>query len=1308
MGDDGESNVQPRLSRSWMRWLLIGLGTTFLLLLVFHAPILRAVIHIVATRVAASQHLRLDFLLEGDPFEEITLRSVHASATGPNAVRSLDVGKVKVDYSLSDLLFHGISQTLKNVELHDASVVIDPSKASPPTPTPTPEPNEKAKLPDVFPDRVDVTNVSLTIRGQPQDLVIQNLNLGLYPNRDGRFQIGKVQIPGVHTWSNINGATSYANKNLYFRNLTIDAENQLQLFNVDTSKVGDGKLALNLHGAIGGGDITSELQLFAKGSSFDTTAKLQAHGISLGKLTQAIGRSPAELGGDVTQADVNWQGKLDEPSSWNGTIEAEMHNLRQSGLAVDQVQLGVQMGNGLATISAARIDQGNNHLLLRGSIDLPKNINGFGHTPGNFQITVEAPDLQGLTAFLRPPATGSLQATGTLKIANDTVSLDLGATGDLIGFQDAAIRKLTARIAATKKIPAPNEQRPPAIYDGLTSDVQAQLDELRYKDFAIDQVQAHVTSNGAQASLQPVTVSRRNNLLRASGSLQLPPPNEKLTDQLVELQFSLRAPQLSDFYRDEAENKITGSLQGDGQVRIRRAVASGMMTFYGQQVTAQKLVVRQMDWQATIAQNVLYLNDLNATLNDKDYVTAHGTVALQKPFHYTGSATANLADLSAFEPLLNTGGTAATPSTKTPLAGSLVLNWNGEGEAATFQNRGDLNLKLERGRYAALQNLQANVEAHYTPQELNVPIIYLGSDKLSFQAILQAKNSTLEIDKIQIDQGQAKYASAYASLPFTWSNLGSARPLFPPNGKVMLNFQSENLDLAKLFRDLGREPPVSGQLSVKLDAQGPLDQLKGDLNLQLQNIQAAAAKQLQPAKINIATHLENNALNLAGKIEQAKIQPVQIDARLPFNISDIVAKRKLDEQTPVTAKVVMPRSSINFLREFVPALRQLDGTTALNVSVGGTIAKPALSGAAEMHIVSARFENPTLPALSNFNAQLNFRENTLSFDRFGGDLAGGPFTLLGRINLLKLTEPTFDLHLVAKSILVARNDNLTARVDADIRVEGPLNAGTVKGEVLTTNSRFFKDIDIIPIGLPGRPPPHPEPPAAAPTLSFPNPPFRDWKFDVVIKSKDPFLIRGNLATGSAIVDMKVSGTGLHPQLQGQVRLSNFDATLPFSTLTINLGFLYFDPDDPFNPRIELQGTSLIRDYTIHVYVYGTANSPQAVFSSEPPLPQEEIISLLATGTTREELSGGNVLASRAAILLVKQLYRKVFKKGAQPEKNDNSFFSRLDVEFGNTDPRTGEQTATARYKLSDHWVLIGDLGVQGGFRGLVKYLIRFR
>ena len=170
------------------------------------------------------------------------------------------------------------------------------------------------------------------------------------------------------------------------------------------------------------------------------------------------------------------------------------------------------------------------------------------------------------------------------------------------------------------------------------------------------------------------------------------------------------------------------------------------------------------------------------------------------------------------------------------------MDWNGQGEIVNFKNSGELNLKLEHGRYADLQNLQAKVEAHYTPEEINVPIIYLGSDKLSFQAIARTKDSQLEIDKIQIDQGSAKYASAYASIPFTWRNLGSGRPLVPPVGKVTINFQSANLDIAKLFQNLGAKPPVSGELTVKLDVQGPLDQLEGNLDLQMQNLKAAAAQ----------------------------------------------------------------------------------------------------------------------------------------------------------------------------------------------------------------------------------------------------------------------------------------------------------------------------------------------------------------------------------------------------------------------------------------------------------------------------------
>jgi len=80
----------------------------------------------------------------------------------------------------------------------------------------------------------------------------------------------------------------------------------------------------------------------------------------------------------------------------------------------------------------------------------------------------------------------------------------------------------------------------------------------------------------------------------------------------------------------------------------------------------------------------------------------------------------------------------------------------------------------------------------------------------------------------------------------------------------------------------------------------------------------------------------------------------------------------------------------------------------------------------------------------------------LNFERFNGDLAGGPFTISGRVTFPKLTEPTLDFQLKAQSILVARNDSLTARADANLRVIGPWASATVTGNVALTNSQFSR------------------------------------------------------------------------------------------------------------------------------------------------------------------------------------------------------------------------------------------------------------
>ena len=107
-----------------------------------------------------------------------------------------------------------------------------------------------------------------------------------------------------------------------------------------------------------------------------------------------------------------------------------------------------------------------------------------------------------------------------------------------------------------------------------------------------------------------------------------------------------------------------------------------------------------------------------------------------------------------------------------------------------------------------------------------------------------------------------------------------------------------------------------------------------------------------------------------------------------------------------------------------------------------------------------------------------------------------------------------------------RDDSITVRVDTDLAATGPLAAGKVAGTVWITQSRFFREIDILPIALPGRPKPEPRAVPSQGTFAL-GPPFSNWTFDVAVKTRpnDPFQIRGNLANGAACADLKFGGTG---------------------------------------------------------------------------------------------------------------------------------------------------------------------------------------
>ena len=1268
---------------------MIIVGLFCLLLLIFHRPLLLFVTRQWMIHAAKKEHLQLRLTLAGSVFTNLVATNIHATSTGLSDVESIDIDFARVDYGLLDLIRGRKPDFLRSIELRGAKIVTVPGPERPRSRSK----KKRAELPSIFPEQVKLSDVSVLVRDQPRELAIEHLDLTLDPRAPGELRIGNLRLPTGQSWSKLQAATSYSNRNLIVRDLKLSDLDRISLLNVNASDIRKKQLLIAIEAAIGGGSISDTITLHETRGSVNSEVRVQATNVSADALNK-YGLPKDFLSGQIEQLSIQGAGSVDKPKSWTGRLEARIKDFRAAGIHFDRCELRASAANATVTIESADAVQNNNAIQLRGWASLPEGLSDFGRAPLKIELASKDIDLQQLTSGMARPIFGLGEANGAIEIKNGELNASFNLTAGPVKFQDGSAERIALDLRASKVMPTSNSAKP--WFTGLKSTITVNASKLQSAEYVFDAVTGSMSSVDGVLQIDQLNLERRQNNVVIHGQYQLPQDLKQIS-RTGEIEFSASAPELADFWTPDSPNKWSGPLQGAGQLKWKDGIGSGQFWLAGGNVKGFGLELKQLNAQSTVANNVVYLNDISATLDQQDFLRANAVVDLWGKHHYTGSIAARVSDLSKLQPLLRSMGT------KNELAGSLTLDWSGGGDAIKFKNGGQLKLVLENGRFGNLKSLQANINATYSPEALDVPTIFLRSDRMDFQAIVQAKGETLEITKIQLDQGQAKYATGYISIPFIWKNLGTGAAVIPSSGNLLANFQSENIDLKKLFEDFGMTPVASGTLNVKLDGKGTVSNPDAHLDIDIRDLRSDKLPKLEPATFHLAAESQHNRLTISGKLQQAKIQPIELNASFPFDLPRIAREGKLADNTPLQAKLTMPRSSVNFVREFIPAVHEADGDIAIDVNLGGTVANPAFNGEAQMNMNVARASDPTLPALQNFKARLVFAKDVLSFDQFAGELSGGHFTLGGRISFPTLTSPNVELKFKADSALIARDDSMTIRTDADLQFRGPLKSVNVTGNVLLTNSHLLKNLDLIPISLPGRPPPQPA--AARPQLTLP-PFFHDWKFDVAIKTKDSVLIRGNLATGGAVVDLRFIGAGARPGLDGLVRLENVEATLPFSRLEISYGFLYFKPDDPLNPKIDLHGTSVIQDYNVHVYIYGTALAPEAVFSSEPPLPQEDLISLLSTGTTREQLTGNNnVLAGRAAMLLFQQLYRKVFKKGQATDTN--SVFDRFDLDVGTVDPRTGQQQATARFKINNQFVLVGDLGVGGDYKGMVKYLIRF-
>src|SRR5262249_32549304 len=687
-------------------------------------------------RYAAKENLKADFQVEGNPFSHVTIRNLHALAVGPSEYESIDIDYLYLDYSLLEYARHGLSRLFNDVEARSASLVLNPSK----TPLRPRPPHPQLRLPRFFPERLRATDTTVIVRNQPYDFVAGHADLELNPRTPGELRIETLQLPSGDTWSRISGQTSYTNKNLILRDLNLSDQEQLHLLSIDASQIEANALSIALDCTVGGGQISASAALSETKSSLNAKVHVGAQKVAAEALNKFLVMPENYLAGEIERLNLDGSGAIDAPRTWTGTLSLQMNDVHRWSIDFDRGVVEISAEQGKTILRSADIVQDVNKFHFRGGMELPATIDDFGRTPTNLEISGTAPDLERLTAGTPVGLTGSAQFSGKIDVVNATVEADLGVSAEAVGFQDGIVDRLNSKLRATKRVVRGDSNRP--WFADLRTTMNFDLTGIRYRDYIVDSVEGSLTSSDDNLGVDRLDLRRKQNELNFHGRYLLPAEVSKFASQPAEAEAALNAPEAGDFWIADSPSRLSGPLQSQAQISWKQETANGVMWLYGSNLRMRDLVLRQVNTQCAISNNVIYLNDLSASLNDTDFVNATGTLNLRRPYHYGGKIAANVANLSTLQPLLRASGN------QNALAGTVKLDWEGSGDAETFKNTGNLNLVLEKGRFGNLQSLQANVDASYSPDGLDVPFIFFATSGMNLQAIARTKDDMLEIDRI--------------------------------------------------------------------------------------------------------------------------------------------------------------------------------------------------------------------------------------------------------------------------------------------------------------------------------------------------------------------------------------------------------------------------------------------------------------------------------------------------------------------------------------------------------------------------------
>ena len=315
------------------------------------------------------------------------------------------------------------------------------------------------------------------------------------------------------------------------------------------------------------------------------------------------------------------------------------------------------------------------------------------------------------------------------------------------------------------------------------------------------------------------------------------------------------------------------------------------------------------------------------------------------------------------------------------------------------------------------------------------------------------------------------------------------------------------------------------------------------------------------------------------------------------------------ETSPEKTKLIVnSRLNISLFKLFTPFFERIDGTSDIRLEVEVEKQKTKLVGSAVL--TDSFFKLPGFPhPFESISADMLFNQNKILINSLNGDIAGGKVIGSGELGFGNDKKLNVMINTSMEGVNINFPEGFKTKGDANVTLSGSQPPFLLSGNYKIKDGLIDSKLNI---GGPKKSSDFLEDLLRQDTVA-------PMMLNLDIATENSIEVR--TAIGNAMVEGYIAGDFRiydkidNPRIKGEAHFDkNSVIRLRDNQFQVTSSSFVFEGQSPINPKLTLRANTRVNTYDIDIFLQGRANNPLVNVSSQPPLPENQIISMLALGT----------------------------------------------------------------------------------------------